>query len=274
MGPTHKSKDGSKNEEEQKSPLENIVEMLNQQFGYDIDEEDKTFIKQLTERLESNESLKKTVEKNSREKAQTKFRNVSRKEMLDMIDQNTEFFNKATNDDEFAEVFQSWLFNHFKESSQKDIRGLIEDEQGKTTQFVPRVFPEKESNEAAKERLSQHACAFANTAGGHIIIGVSEEGNVEGLKRDFKSNSGGQEGIQTQISNALEERLGEKFAAQKTEVSFDTIGDDTVCLISVESSDEPITLDEDEFYVRDGTETQQLSSRDKEEYIRRRFDSK
>jgi len=273
MGPTHKSKDGTRTREEQKSPLENIVEMLNQQFGYEMDEQDKTFIRHLKQRLESNEALKETVEKNSKEKAETKFRNVTRKEMLDMIDQNTEFFNKATNDDEFSEVFQSWLFSQFMDSSKEDVTGLIENGRGKTTEFEPRVFPDTESNEASKKRISQHACAFSNTAGGHILLGVEKDGKVNGLEEDFSSIAAGQEGIQTQLSAALGEHLGEQFAAQRISISFSTVGEETICVIKIEPSDEPITLAEDEFYVRDGDETKQLSSRDKGEYVRRHFES-
>jgi type I restriction enzyme R subunit len=273
MGPTHKSKDGTPKKEEQKSPLENIVEMLNKQFGYEMDEQDKAFIRHLKQRLESNEALKETVEKNSSEKAQTKFRNVTRKEMLDMIDQNTEFFNKATNDDEFAEVFQNWLFNQFTNSSKEDTRGLIQKGRGKTIEFEERIFPDSESDEAAKQRISRHACAFANTAGGHILLGVDKDGNVTGLEQDFKSVAKGQEGVKSQLESALTEYLGETFASQKIEVGFTTIRDQSVCSIKIDPSDEPINFDEDEFYIREDEKTQQLSSRDTEDYIKRHFKS-
>jgi len=271
LGPTHKSKDGSTKTEEQKSPLENIVEMLNQQFGYEVDEQDKTFIRHLRKRLEENDALKETVEKNSPEKAQMKFENVTRKEMLDMIDQNTQFFNKATNDDEFAEVFQNWLYNQFVSSSKEDTRGLIEKGRSKTVEFKKHLLPDTESDDLSKREIAQHVAAFANTAGGHLILGVDQEGEITGLEKDFKSIEKGQEGFKKQLQNALAEHLGEIFATQKTEIQFTTLGEKSVCVIKVEPSDEPIGVSGEELYIRKEDETRQLSSRDSEEYIKKHF---
>jgi len=271
LGPTHKSKDGSTKTEEEKSPLENIVEMLNQQFGYEVDEQDKTFIKHLKNRLEENDALKETVKKNSTEKAQAKFENVTRKEMLDMIDQNTQFFNKATNNDEFAEVFQNWLFNQFVSSSKEDTRGLIEKGRSKTVEFEEHLLPETESNDLAKERMAQHVAGFANTAGGHLILGVNKEGEIQGLEKDFKAITKGQEGFKKQLETALAEYLGETFATQKTEVRFNTLGDKSVCVVNVEPSEEPIQFSGDDLYIRDGSETKQLSARDSDDYIKKHF---
>ncbi|WP_353634415.1 RNA-binding domain-containing protein [Halobacterium sp. NMX12-1] len=271
LGPTHKSKDGSTKTEEERSPLENIVEMLNQQFGYEVDEQDKAFIKHLKNRLEENDALKETVEKNSAEKAQTKFEKVTRKEMLDMIDQNTKFFNKATNNDEFAEVFQNWLFNQFMNSSKDDTRGLIQKGRNKTVEFKEHLLPETESDDLAKKKVAQHVAAFANTAGGHLILGVNKDGEITGLEKDFKSISKGQEGFKKQLENALAEHLGETFATQKTGVQFSTLGDKSICVIKVEPSDEPIEFSGEDLYIRKDDGTQQLSSRDTDEYIKKHF---
>jgi type I restriction enzyme R subunit len=271
LGPTHKSKDGSTKPEEEKSPLENIVEMLNQQFGYEVDEQDKAFIKHLKNRLQENNALKETVEKNSTEKAQTKFENVTRKEMLDMIDQNTQFYNRAASDDEFGEVFRNWLFNQFMSSSKEDVRGLIQNGRSKTVEFEEHLLPTTESDELAKKRVAQHVSAFANTAGGHVILGVNKEGNITGLEKDFKSISKGQEGFKQQLENSLSEHLGETFATQKTDVQFSTIGENSVCIVKVEPSDEPIEFSGEELYIRNEKDTKQLSSRDSEDYIQRHF---
>lgn len=271
LGPTHKMKDGKKVSEEKKSPLENIVEMLNKQFGYEVDEQDKNFIKHLKNRLQENQALKETVEKNNKEKAQMKFKNVTRKEMLDMIDQNTEFFNKATNDNQFADVFQSWLYNQFINSSKKDSRDMVEEGRDKNVEFEERMLPDKESDAQAKERIAKHVCAFANSAGGHLILGVDKEGQVTGLEKDFKAVQKGQDGFQDQLHEALSQNLGETFASQKIQVRFDTLGDKSICVIGVEPSDEPIYVATDDFYVREDSRTDQLSKRDTEKYIKKHF---
>lgn len=271
LGPTHKSKDGSTKTEEEKSPLENIVEMLNQQFGYEVDEQDKAFIKHLKNRLQENDALKETVEKNSTEKAQMKFENVTRKEMLDMIDQNTQFYNRAASDDEFGEVFRSWLFNQFMNSSKEDIRGLIQKGRSKTVEFEEHLLPTTESDELGKKRVAQHVSAFANTAGGHLILGVDREGEINGLEKDFKSISKGQGGFKQQLENSLSEHLGKTFATQKTDIQFSTIGEKSVCIVKIEPSDEPIEFSGEELYIRKEKETEQLSSRDSKEYVQRHF---
>lgn len=60
-----------------------------------VDRVEEAFIRNLKKRLEENDALKETVEKNSTEKAQMKFENVTRTEMLDMIDQNTAGMSSA-----------------------------------------------------------------------------------------------------------------------------------------------------------------------------------
>lgn len=271
LGPTHKSKDGSVKTEEEKSPLENIVEMLNRQFGYEVDEQDKTFIKHLKNRLEDNDALKETVEKNSKKKAQMKFKNVTQKEMLDMIDQNTEFYNKAASNDEFGEVFRGWLFNQFMSSSKDSTTELIQSGRSKTVEFKERLLPDTESDALSKQKVAQHVSAFANTAGGHLVIGVTKDGEIKGLDKDFNSISEGQNGFKQQLENSLSEHLGETFAKQKTEVQFSSSNGHSVCIINVEPSDEPIQFSGEDLYIRDDDKTQQLSSKDSEEYINRHF---
>ncbi|WP_135304949.1 AlbA family DNA-binding domain-containing protein [Haloarcula amylovorans] len=170
-----------------------------------------------------------------------------------------------------AEVFQSWLFNQFVSSSKQDTRGLIEKGRSKTVEFEEHLLPDTESDALAKERVAQHVAAFAIAAGGHLIIGVDKDGNVQGLEKDFKSITKGQEGFKKQLENALTEHLGETFATQKTGVQFETLSEKSVCVVKVEPSDEPIEFSGDELFVRKDSDTKQLSSSDSEEYVKRHF---
>lgn len=269
MGPTHKVKDGKSSDNEKKSPLENIVEMLNKQFGYEADKQDKAFIKHLRDRLEENAALKETVEKNSTEKAKMKFKEVKKREMLKIIDQNTEFFDRATGEDKFADFFESWLYNQCVTGSRKESEDLIREGRDETVEFEERLL--ESTDEGKNQNVAKHVCAFANTSGGYLILGVDKDGDVTGLERDFKSIKKSQDGFQQQLHDHLSEYLGEKFTSQKIEIRFDTSGDQPICIVKVEPAEDPMRFSNDDFFVRKNGETQQLSNRETRKYIKKHF---
>ena len=80
-----------------------------------------------------------------------------------------------------------------------------------------------------------------------------------------------EESIETILHKSLSKYIGKKFTEQKTEINTQTLEDKTVCVVKVEPSEEPIHLNEDQFFVRENSTTNQLNKRDEEKYIKKHF---
>jgi type I restriction enzyme R subunit len=85
-------------------PLSQIIEELNERFGTDFTEDDKVFIRQLEEHLESHTGLEASIRVNPPENARLTFEHVVHDQVQEMIDANFKFYKQITDDEDF-----SWL---------------------------------------------------------------------------------------------------------------------------------------------------------------------
>ena len=72
-------------------PLSQIIEELNERFGTDFTEDDKVFIRQLEEHLESHTGLEASIRVNPPENARLTFEHVVHDQVQEMIDANFKF---------------------------------------------------------------------------------------------------------------------------------------------------------------------------------------
>ncbi|MFW6111467.1 MAG: RNA-binding domain-containing protein [Candidatus Bipolaricaulota bacterium] len=275
MGPQHRTKYKRKKEEE-KDPLSLIIERLNELFGYDFDEDTKMFVDRLQKKLNRNAALRNIVEVNPPEKAKMKFEEIMDEEMVEIIDIDTEFYNKNTSNEDFKVIFRDWLFNQFAGDGEKDIEEYIEQGEGQTIEFKETLLYDvrrDQPNKDLKAKAVKEICAFANSKGGKLIIGVEDDNwEVKGLERDFKIMKKERDSFELQLNQEIANHLGEVFASQLVELSFEEVEGKTVGVITVHKSSDPVFFDEDEFYVRRGSSSVSLSGKDTQEYIKKHFD--
>ena len=275
LGPQHRTK-YKKQKEEEKDPLSVIIERLNNVFGFDMGEKEKEFIDSLKKQLNRNAVLRKIVEVNPPEKAKMKFQEIMEEEMVDIINGNTEFYNKTRRNEDIKKVFTDLMFNQFLGEGDKSVEEYIEQGEGKTIEFKETLLydvyqdqPNKELKKAAVEEI----CAFANTKGGKLIIGVEDENwEVVGLERDFKIMKEERDSFELQLNQEIANHLGEVFASQLVDLSFEEVEGKTVCVVDVHKSSEPVYFDEEEFYVRRGSSSVSLNNKETQEYINKHFD--
>ncbi len=93
--------------------LSAIIKELNERFGTDFKDEDKVFISQLEESLDSSPALEASVKVNPPENARLTFDQVATEKMQDMIDTNFKFYKQVNDDPEFARHFFNWLFERY-----------------------------------------------------------------------------------------------------------------------------------------------------------------
>jgi len=105
----------------EQEPLSAILELLNERFGTNFTEDDKVFIRQLEEHLDSHTALEASIRVNPPENARLAFEHVVHDQVQEMIDANFKFYKQITDDDDFASHFIGWLFErYYKKKTEGD----------------------------------------------------------------------------------------------------------------------------------------------------------
>lgn len=129
-------------------------------------------------------------------------------------------------------------------------------------------------NKALEHPVLKSLAAFLNSDGGTLLIGVSDDGTILGLARDYQTlKKKDRDGFEQAIMTAVSGKMGTDVCANLQVVFHAAAGDD-VCRIIVNPSPRPVYLSqgrETEFYVRTGTSTRQLNVQEAIEYIQSRW---
>lgn len=122
--------------------------------------------------------------------------------------------------------------------------------------------------------VMKNVAAFMNSTGGKLLIGVADNGRVLGLDKDYAGmRKPDPDTYENTLNMAFNKMIGAEFSPYIT-VTFPTIGDKQICLVTVRSSDYPVYFThkgEEHFYIRTGNSSQPLSISKATKYIRSRF---
>ena len=113
--------------------------------------------------------------------------------------------------------------------------------------------------------------AFLNSrrGGGQVFIGIMDDRSVCGIDNDLRLEGGSRDKFELLLTSTLTERIGRSFAPL-WQISFESVGDKVVAVISVEPSFEPAYVKGDkgsEFFIRSGNRSQLLDTRDAHNYL-------
>lgn len=132
----------------------------------------------------------------------------------------------------------------------------------------------KAVNRALEKATMKTVAAFMNSDGGHLLLGVDDEGTPLGLDKDFASLvRKDADGFETHFSNVLAAMIGAAFRQFVTLRPFEHEGRGCM-LVSVSASGRPVYLTDDgreEFFIRTGNGTTPLKMSDAHRYIEGRF---
>lgn len=114
-----------------------------------------------------------------------------------------------------------------------------------------------------------------NSAGGTLLIGVTDEGKVEGLAEDlatFGTKRGPEDAFTNWLTTLLAQTLGAADAAL-ARIRLERIANGRVCRVDVPASSHPVFVvtDEDAFFVRYDNSTRRLTPRQTMDYVRERW---
>jgi hypothetical protein len=126
-----------------------------------------------------------------------------------------------------------------------------------------------------KESLKE-VCAFLNSDGGTLLIGVSDDKKVLGLKNDYRflPKKQDKDGFERLLREKLTQSIQPDIPGL-VNVNIEPYGDEEICLVTVGKSQEPMFLKEflagrefQEFWIRDGNRKRPLVGAAMADYIR------
>ncbi len=160
-----------------------------------------------------------------------------------------------------------------EEIKQQDLLDLIKKKESGTLEFKSTLRTNIHTNNQDKkvEHGSLKSIAsFLNTAGGTLLIGVSDSGNVEGIEKDNFETT---DKFMVHLTNLIKEHIGRQFFRF---LSFELIKieDKTVLKIEIKQSDKEVFLkfgDQEEFFIRTGPSSVQLQGSALVDYVSKKF---
>jgi hypothetical protein len=125
-------------------------------------------------------------------------------------------------------------------------------------------------NKDLEKVIAKTVAGFLNTEGGTLLIGVADDTTVLGIQYDLQT-LGRQDldGYEQKLHQVLTNYLGAEYS-QYEHVSFEPSNGNTVCVVRVDPSPEPVYLedkDQKEFYIRVGNTTRPLDMQAAHDYI-------
>lgn len=143
---------------------------------------------------------------------------------------------------------------------------IISGGESNSVEFKPALLYNFKTNKGGigvKEIIAKTICAFLNSRGGFLFIGIDDDGKAQGLEKDFTLSEGkkAKDFFQLEFDQTIQHFLG---FATRTNISgqFITFEGKEIYVVVVEPSSRPIFLKsqhEKKFYVRGEASSRQLS---------------
>lgn len=160
-----------------------------------------------------------------------------------------------------------------KKSPQEQILKLIQEKEGETLEFKSTLRTNTHTKEIDKNiefAALKTLVAFLNTKGGTLLIGVSNEGNIEGIQKDNFQN---QDKALLHITNLIKTHIGSQLMSF-INLEIIKIEDKEIIKITCKPSAKRVFLrrgDEELFYIRNGPASIRLEGSSLLDYIENKF---
>ncbi len=130
-------------------------------------------------------------------------------------------------------------------------------------------------NTSLEDVISKELCAFMNSEGGDLLIGVDDAGNPIGLEKDYSTlKMKNYDGFVQHLTNMINKYLGK---TNNTYVEFEPIQTKgmEICLCRIKQAQSPVFFNKDgekKFFIRANNTCQPLDAEDAYKYITQHWD--
>jgi len=132
-------------------------------------------------------------------------------------------------------------------------------------------------NKALEDVVAKTIAGFMNTQGGHLFIGIDDDGEPLGLIEDYRClKKPGRDGFEQYIMQLVSTKLGTNYCAL-VHVSFYQIEGLDVCHLEIKVAGTPVYMHKDDrshFYIRTGNGTRELDIPEALNYIEENLNSR
>lgn len=156
----------------------------------------------------------------------------------------------------------------------KEIIEEIKNGEGLTQEFKSTLRTNLYTNKPDKKiehGILKTICAFLNTNGGTLYIGVTDDGKILGIKKDNFSNS---DKFYLHLTNIIKQKIGKTNLIDSEIIK---IKDRHIARVKVKKSKKPNFLVNgkiEQFFVRSGPQTYEIHGSELINYVKQKFDNK
>ncbi|MGR8934023.1 MAG: AlbA family DNA-binding domain-containing protein [Gammaproteobacteria bacterium] len=168
--------------------------------------------------------------------------------------------------------------DHLKMELDKDLPSIIRQGEGPYLEFKSTLrwdLAESRINRSLEGVILKTLAGFLNShIGGTLLIGVSDNGEVIGLEKDYQTlKKPGQDGFEQAVMTLISSNLGADLCSF-VHVLFHVIDGRHVCRLIVSPANRPVFVDEgnsQKFYVRTGGATRYLNIKEALDFVNGRW---
>lgn len=163
-------------------------------------------------------------------------------------------------------------------SDADQVRSIIREGESKTVEFKETFSLNVRNDTGQKDGKMEDMClktivAFLNSEGGHLLVGVADDGSIAGLAAEIgKFHRDSTDKFLLHFKNAIEKRIGPEFYPFINYRLVEVDGKNPM-IVQCKPSQKPCFLDGADFYVRTNPATDRLVGPKQLEYIRHRFEA-
>ncbi|MFO7695887.1 MAG: DUF262 domain-containing protein [Anaerolineae bacterium] len=174
-------------------------------------------------------------------------------------------------------IFMSSLISEPEQVAERPVAELIEYGESATLEFKSSLqwdMVQKQANQHLRYEVLRAIAAFLNSAGGTLLIGVEDDGNVCGIANDLKIVGKSPDKFQQLLVNLISDRIAGHIG-NHIRIRFEQIAGQTVCVVNVDSSLGPVFLNEASgkaFYTRFGNTSRLLDAEESNKFIQERWE--
>lgn len=161
-----------------------------------------------------------------------------------------------------------------KPGRERETLELIREGEGDSIEFKSTLrwdIRAGKTNPAIERSSLKTIAAFLNSSGGHLLIGIRDDGSVEGIETDKFAN---EDKFLLHLWTLIRICLGRDFSPF-IRTKLEKMDDKTICLVSCHPSDQPVFLRQpgfdEEMYIRLGPSSNSLNISEALKYIEKRF---